>query len=75
MGIGTSIFLVALGAILRYAVSDAIEGVDLATVGLIMMIAGLAGIVISFLMMSMARDRRDDVVVRERHYTDPAPRP
>jgi hypothetical protein len=75
MGIGTSIFLVALGAILRYAVSDAIEGVELATVGLILMIAGLAGIVISFLLMAMARDRDRDVVVRERHYTDPAPRP
>lgn len=75
MGIGTSIFLMAMGAILRYAVADAIEGVDLSTVGLILMIAGLAGIVISFLMMTMARDRGDGVVVRERRYTDPAPRP
>ena len=74
MGIGTSIFLLALGAILRYAVADAIEGVELATVGLILMIAGILGLVISFLMMAMARDR-DGVVVRERHYTDPAPRP
>lgn len=75
MGIGTSIFLVALGAVLRYAVADAIDGVDLATVGLIMMIAGVAGLIISFLMMNMARGRAaDDVVVRERHYSDPAAR-
>jgi hypothetical protein len=75
MGIGTSIFLVATGAILRYAVSDAIDGVDLSTVGLILMLCGLAGLVISFLMMAMARDRvrEPDVVVRERRYTDPAP--
>ena len=77
MGIGTSIFLLALGAILRYAVADAIEGVELATVGLILMIAGILGLVISFLLMAMARDRGApaDVVVRERQYTDPAPRP
>ena len=78
MGIGTSIFLVALGAVLRYAVSDAIDGVELATVGLILIIAGIAGIIISFIMMAMARDRgavaTDDVVVRERRYQDPAPR-
>ena len=74
MGIGTSIFLLALGAILRYAVADAVEGVELATVGLILMIAGILGLVISFLMMAMARDRRADVVVRDREYTDPAPR-
>ena len=35
MTVGTSIFLLAVGAILRYAVDDAIEGVDLPTIGLI----------------------------------------
>lgn len=75
MGIGTSIFLVALGAILRYGVADAIDGVSLSTIGLILMVCGIAGLVISFLMMAMARGRHDDVVVRERHYTDAAPRP
>ena len=77
MGIGTSLFLFAVGAILRYAVDDAISGVELATVGLILMIVGIVGLIISFLMMAMARDRGAapaDVVVRERRYEDPAPR-
>ncbi len=75
MGIGTSLFLFAVGAILRYAVDDAISGVELATVGLILMIVGIVGLIISFLMMAMARDRGApaDVVVRERRYEDPAP--
>jgi hypothetical protein len=57
MALGTGIFLVALGAILRYAISDAIDGVELATVGLILMLAGAAGIVLSFLWAAMARNR------------------
>ena len=44
MTVGTSIFLLAVGAILRYAVDDAIEGVDLPTIGLILMIAGVVGL-------------------------------
>ncbi|WP_205699306.1 DUF6458 family protein [Conexibacter sp. SYSU D00693] len=74
MTMGTSVFLIALGAILRYAVEDAISGVNLATVGLILMIAGIVGIVLSFLMMAMARDRRAEVV-HERRTVDPYARP
>lgn len=72
MTIGTSIFLIATGAILRYAVSDSIDGVDLSTAGLILMIVGIAGLVISMIYMNMfARDRgavveRERPVVRER---------
>jgi hypothetical protein len=61
MALGTGIFLIALGAILRYAVSDSIDGVDLTVVGLILMITGAAGIALSFLMQSMWR--RDARVV------------
>src|SRR5258705_151689 len=43
MTVGGSIFLVAVGAILRYAVTDTISGVNLATIGLILMIAGIVG--------------------------------
>ncbi len=43
MGIGTSLFLVALGAILYFAVSASISGISLATVGLILMIVGAIG--------------------------------
>jgi hypothetical protein len=40
-GIGFGIFLVALGAILRYAVTAELAGVDIGTVGVILMVAGL----------------------------------
>ena len=65
MTIGGGIFLVALGAILRYAINDSIEDVNLETVGLILMIAGAAGIILGFVMMQMAR-RRGDVVYERR---------
>jgi hypothetical protein len=45
--IGTSLFLVAVGAILRYAVTGTVTGVSLPTVGLILMIVGMAGLIIS----------------------------
>ena len=63
MGIGTSIFLLALGAILAFAVTDAISGVDLTLVGYILMGAGVLGLLIS--LMAINRDRRS-TVVRER---------
>ena len=63
MGIGTSIFLLALGAILAFAVTDAISGVDLTVVGYILMAAGALGLVIS--MIATSRARRS-TVVRER---------
>lgn len=47
----------AVGAILRFAVSDSIEGVDLQTVGLILLIAGAVGLVIGVWMALAARRR------------------
>jgi hypothetical protein len=72
MGIGTSLFLIAVGAILRFAVTDSISGVDLTTVGLILMIVGIAGLLISLFLL-MGPRRRDTVVTRDR-YADPPPR-
>jgi protein-S-isoprenylcysteine O-methyltransferase Ste14 len=65
VGIGTSIFLIAVGAILRYAVTGHVEGVDLDVVGLILMIVGVVGLVVTFLWMTMWADRRRGAVVRE----------
>ena len=62
MGIGTSIFLIAVGAILRYAITTNVEGVDLDVVGLILMLVGVVGLVLSFLWMTMWADRRRGVV-------------
>ena len=64
MGIGTSIFLIALGAVLKFAVTVDVAGIELATVGVILMVAGVLGLLISLFMMSQARDR--GVVRRER---------
>ena len=47
MGIGTSIFLFAVGAILRYAVTVSTQGINLHVVGDILMIVGIIGIVLS----------------------------
>jgi hypothetical protein len=47
MGIGTSIVLLAVGAILRFAVSVTTTGFNIHTVGVILMIAGLLGLVLS----------------------------
>ena len=64
MTIGAGIFLMAVGAILRYAVNDSINDVNLETIGLILMIAGAVGIVLGFIQMQMARNRADVVYER-----------
>ncbi|WP_229076724.1 DUF6458 family protein [Actinoplanes sp. DH11] len=47
MGIGASIFLLALGAILAFAVEADISGLDIGVIGWILMAAGLAGLIIT----------------------------
>jgi len=69
MGIGTSLFLIAVGAILKFAVTASVSGVSLATVGVILMVVGILGLIISLLFLLQARDRgvaapRDRVVER-----------
>ena len=58
MGIGTSIFLIAVGAILRYAVNVTVQGVEIDTVGLILMVVGVIGLVISLAMIFLSTDDR-----------------
>lgn len=57
MTFGTSIFLIAVGAVLRYAVTASVSGISLTTVGLILMIAGAAGLVLSLLYLASSRSR------------------
>ena len=57
MGLGTSLFLIAVGAILRFAVTVTTTAIDLQTVGLILLIIGGVGLVISLFWMAMATDR------------------
>jgi len=67
MGIGTSIFLIAVGAILYWAVDASISGLEITTIGLILMICGAIGLVISlFFLGSLRRGTTDRTVVRER---------
>lgn len=66
MTFGTSIFLIAVGAVLRYAVTAHVSGVSLTTVGLILMIVGAAGLVLSLLYLLTAGSRRTRGVERER---------
>lgn len=64
MTIGSSIFLIAVGAILRYAVTASVSGVSIQTVGLILIIAGIAGFVLSFFYMLAWRPRRRVIAER-----------
>jgi hypothetical protein len=62
MGIGTSLFLIAIGAVLKFAVTASVSGISLATVGVILMVVGILGLVISLLFLL----QRDRTVVEDR---------
>ena len=69
MGIGTSIFLIAVGAILKFAVTASVAGIKLQTVGVILMVVGGIGLLVSLIFLTRA-DRgtvvhRDRVVERD----------
>jgi Domain of unknown function (DUF6458) len=66
VGIGTSLFLIAVGAILYFAVDADISGLEISTVGIILMVVGVLGLLISLFMLNSAR--RSDTVVRDREY-------
>ena len=73
MGIGTSIVLIAVGAILKWAVTASVSGVSLTTVGTILLVVGIVGLVISLIFASSMFGRRDTVVARERYVDDRPP--
>ena len=66
MGIGSSVFLIAVGAILKFAVTASLAGVKLEVVGLILMIVGAVGLVMSLFWL-LTRPRRG-FVVRDDYY-------
>ena len=68
MGIGVSIFLFAIGAILAFAVEADARGIDLNTVGVILMIVGAIGLLLSMILWSSWSPwyrRRDATVVED----------
>jgi hypothetical protein len=73
MTIGGSILLIVAGAILRYAINWSPNYVDLRLVGLILMIAGIAGLIIAltFLFMRRRGSRPSTEVYEERRYSEP----
>jgi hypothetical protein len=58
MTIGTSIVLIAVGAILKYAVTADLDAIDIQVVGTILMIVGILGLAISLLYTFVLADRR-----------------
>lgn len=61
MGIGVSIFLLAVGAILTFATSIDVSGLDLQMVGVILMIVGGVGLLFSLIVLGR-RTRHTDVI-------------
>jgi Domain of unknown function (DUF6458) len=49
MGIGVSLILIAAGAILTWAVSATVNGVDINTIGVILMVVGAVGLLLSLM--------------------------
>ena len=74
MGIGVSIFLIAVGAILTFAVEADVSGLDISTVGVILMVVGAIGLLATMTIFSSWRTRgpvvggevRERTVVRDR---------
>jgi len=68
---GISLFLIAVGAILYFAVNASVSGIEIDTVGVILMIVGAVGFLWSIFVLYGTRGRTEapaDEVVRERRY-------
>jgi hypothetical protein len=67
MSIGVSIFLIALGLILALAVNIHLSGIDVQTIGWILTLVGVGGLVLSLTVWSRRRVAvREEAVVQER---------
>ena len=60
MKIGGALLLIAVGAILKFAVTKRVSGIDLSTVGVVLMIVGAVGLVLTLILMTTRR--RTDVI-------------
>ncbi len=69
MGIGVSVFLMAVGAVMTFALEASAEGINLDTVGIILMIAGAVGLLLFLFLWRDATPwaTRRGAVVREEH--------
>ena len=56
MSLGVSLFLIAVGAILHWAVTATVSGIDIQVVGTILMIVGVLGFLISLALYFSSRN-------------------
>jgi uncharacterized membrane protein YedE/YeeE len=74
MSIGGSIALIVIGAILRFAVTWKPRYVNLEAIGVILMIAGVAGLIVAIaFLVSRRRSRASAEVYEQRRYVEPPP--
>jgi hypothetical protein len=71
MGIGASIILIAAGAILTWAVNASVSGLEIQTIGVILMVVGALGLLMSLIFWSTwggfgDRRDRDEVIIDRR---------
>ncbi len=74
MALGSSLFLMAVGAVLAFGVTTSVSGLDLDVIGLVLMVVGGIGLLMTLLFLSsfapfasgrIARERRTDIIDRE----------
>ncbi len=74
MALGSSLFLIAIGAVLAFGVTTTVSGLDLDVIGVVLMVVGAIGLLMSLLFLSsfapfashrVASTRRTDIVDRE----------
>lgn len=72
MNIGVSLFLLTIGAILTFAVDVSIRGLDLTTVGVILMVVGGVWFLLSLILLANRRGRpvEGGIVEERRIYND-----
>lgn len=71
MTIGASLFLIAVGAILKFATNFRVQGVNVDTVGLILMLVGIAGLILGLIQYAVWNSRRGRRDVRIEDNRDP----
>jgi hypothetical protein len=74
MGISASLLLTAAGAVLTWGVNASVSGLDINTIGVILMVVGIVGFIVSLFFWSswggFGVAGRDTTVIRERNTVD-----
>ncbi len=73
MGVGVSILLIAVGAILTWAVNATVSGLEIQTIGVILLIVGIVGLVLSLIFWSSWGGVANGGTRRRTTYVDDGP--